>query len=264
MNTKIYVDKARKRLAHVNSHLESGYVNLDAVVDNIQQGRGNPRARAMTLSSHAQANAIVSWFEQHDLPATRQWWYVAAKLDQMWYQMEEDTQSPGAKFLQLLKPLLSNNEELIEWFIHYDLAYDMKRVENHKTHDFWAYQAIVALRGEWPRLIARCEKVLIDPPKTNSQQKYLSDYDFYLALAHGDKEKMQSAILELTASKVLNGRANDESGYTEGLISTPAVIYAKIAWRHGYQLSIDSPYIPAEWLPVEPSERYENYYDFLK
>lgn len=67
---------------------------------------------------------MFAWFDHGDLNEMRQWCYVAAKLDQMWYQMEEDTLGPGGKMLQLLLPLLSNCESLIDWFARYDQAYD--------------------------------------------------------------------------------------------------------------------------------------------
>ena len=157
-----------------------------------------------------------------------------------------------------------NNDSLIDWFAHYDQMYDMKRVESHKTHDFWAYQAVLALRGEWDRLIERCERIIADPPDASSEQKYLADHHFYLALARSDIGTMQDVLKQLVTPKAVHARSNDDSGYTADLISTAAVIYAKIAWRHGYQIKVDSPYIPAEWLPVEPLKQYDNHYSFLK
>ena len=61
-----------------------------------------------------------------------------------------------------------------------------------------------------------------------------------------------------------DSRAKAESGFTEDLISTPAVIYAKIAWLHGCKVVVDTPYIPAEWLPMDPLPHYDNHYRFLK
>jgi hypothetical protein len=68
----------------------------------------------------------------------------------------------------------------------------------------------------------------------SSEKKYLIDYDFYFGLARRDVEKAQVALRQLVAPNSLRARSNDESGYTLDLISTPAVIYAKIAWRHGF------------------------------
>jgi hypothetical protein len=262
MNAKIYSEKVCKRLEHIKFHLDG--VDNEQKILNLTNNTGNPIASAMGLSSQALASGILAWFERHDLNSMKQWCYVSAKLDQIWYQKEINTTGPGGKMLRLLKPLLSNNTELIDWFSQYDLAFDMKRAESHKTHDFWAYQAMVALRGDWPRLISRCERVLSDPPKSNDQKKYFLDHQFYLALAHGNVERMQSVLSELALPKLVSGRSNDESGFTENLIFTPLVIFAKIAWRHGYKIQIDSPYLPMEWLQIEPLEQYDGYYDFLK
>lgn len=62
----------------------------------------------------------------------------------------------------------------------------------------------------------------------------------------------------------MRSRINDDSGYAADLISTEAVIYAKIAWFHGYEVRVDSPYIPTEWLSVEPLAKYNCSYSFLK
>ncbi len=261
---KKYREKADKRIAHLIQHTSDRDGVIEDMVHKILHNLGSPHGCAMGLSSDAEANAMLSWFGNHDLHAMKQWCYVTSKLDQLWYQMIADRLSAGGCMLRLLKPLLSDHEALINWFAHYDSLYDLKRVENHKTGDFFAYQTIVALRGDWPRLIERCEKVIADPPGASSEQKYLIDHHFFLALAHGDIEKMQDVLQEILTPKAVRVRRNDESGYTEDLISTYAVIYSKIAWRHGYQVKVDSPYIPQEWLPVSPLDHYDNHYIFLK
>lgn len=263
MSVNAYTEKASKRLAHIKSHVDGGQSGIEIKVQNIVQARGNPRACALLLSGNAEANAMFAWFGNHDLNTMKQWCYVAAKLDQLYFQMQEDDPEWGRGFPQLLKPILSDHDVLIDWFANYDLAFDMKRVENHKTHDFWAYQAIVALRGDWPRLIERCERIIADPPGATKEQKYLLDHHFYLALAQGDIEKMQNVLQEIVSPKAINTRLDYETGYTADLISTPAVIYAKIAWRHGYKVKVASPYVPQEWLPIQPLSQYDNHYKFL-
>ena len=217
----------------------------------------------MLLRSHATAEAMATWFRHQDLTAMKQWFYIAGNLTSMAYRMTSDTFSPGAKMLALLPPLLSDNDLLVNWFLGHDAAYDLRRIENHMTHDFWAYQATIAIRGDWQRLVSRCERVLAEPPGASGEKKYLGDHRFYIALARGDIPAMEDAIRQIVTPRALSARANDEGGFTEDLISTPAVIYAKIAWRHGYQLQIDSPFIPQQWLPVAPLDLYRNRYDFL-
>lgn len=264
VDMKAYAKKANSRIEHVKRHLDGGYPDMEKMVSYIIHGLGNPRACAGLLSGHAEASAMYAWFANHDLKTMKQWWYVSAKLEQLQYRMEVDTCSPEANTLHLIKPILSDHDGVIDWFAHFDDVYDMKRVENHKTSDFRAYHAIVALRGDWPRLIERCERVINDPPGASGEQKYQIDHHFFLALAQGDVTKMEEVLQQIVEPKAIRSRNDDESGYTADLISTYAVIYAKIAWQHGYQVKVDSPYVPAEWLPVAPLEHYDTHYDFLK
>jgi hypothetical protein len=122
---------------------------------------------------------------------------------------------------------------------------------------------MVALRGEWPRLIERCERVMRAPAGAASEQEYLPDHEFYLALARRDVGTMTEALYKLVTPKLVKARNNDDSGYAADLISTAAVIYSKIAWFHGFEVRVDSPYIPSEWLPMEPLQRCDDRYGFL-
>jgi hypothetical protein len=46
-------------------------------------------------------------------------------------------------------------------------------------------------------------------------------------------------------------------------VSFPAVGYAKLAWRKGIEVEVNSPLIPSELLPVRPLEHYDIPYKFL-
>jgi hypothetical protein len=232
-------------------------------VSNIENNAGSPKGSVMRLGSHAEAKAMSCWFEEHDVPSMRQWSYVAARPQMLVYRFETDTSGPFGKTLGLMKPRLSNNKLVIDWFARYDAAYDLTRAENHKTHDFLAYQAIVALRGEWPRLLERCERVLANPPGASREQNYLGDHKFFLALARQDKSAMEDALRAMVSPRAVKNRADDDSGFGADLISAAGVIYAKIAWLHGHEVQVDSPYIPAEWLPNTPLEHHDDHYNFL-
>ncbi|KLU26400.1 hypothetical protein EOS_09680 [Caballeronia mineralivorans PML1(12)] len=256
-----YLEARSKRLAHIEQHLNAA--DLERLIHFFKTKTGDPHACVMLLDSNATATAVVAWFRDHDLSAMKRWFYIGGNLTRMEYRMVNDTLSPGAKMLALLKPLLSDDDLLVNWFVGHSAAYDPRRVENHKTHDFWAYQATIAIQGDWQRLESRCERILADPPGASGEKKYLGDHRFYMALARGDIPAMEEAIHQIVTPKALSVRGNDESGFTKNLISTPAVIYAKIAWRHGYHVKIDSPFVPQQWLPVAPLDFYDNHYDFL-
>jgi len=254
-------DAQLKRLEHIESHLRIGE-DLQRLIFNIENDLGDPIACMLGLSSQALATAILAWFKERDLSLTKKYLSIAAEIDKKRYSREVNKLGAGGKVLALLKPLISDNKLLIDWFAGFDEAYDLKRIENTKTRDFWAYQSIVALRGDWARLKGRSERVLENPP-ASSEKKYLVDHHFHLALSKGDKRGMEEALKVILSPKVVNGRTIDESGFTEDLIFTPAVIYAKIAWMHGYEISVDSHLVPREWLSIAPLDTYEKGYDFL-
>jgi hypothetical protein len=259
-----YEAKAQERLAHIQKHLKAASASNHGFVRNIVDRTGSPSACAMLLANHATAMAMNAWFADQDLSRLRQWMHIKAGLDKFRLAMLSDTAGPGAKMLQLLAPLVSNDRALIRWFAECDTQFDMARVDDSKTHDFWAYQSIVAIRGDWTRLTNRCEAVFAAPPKTATEQKYLGDHRFFFALAKGQVDEMRTAIENLLTPAALSSRSKDESGYTDGLISTPAVIYLKIARLHGFEVSVDSPYVPPEWLPMQPLDQYDDIYPFLR
>jgi hypothetical protein len=161
-----------------------------------------------------------------------------------------------------LMPLLSDHELLIDWFSKHELPFNGSRSANTSTAEFHGYQAVLAIRGDWPQLEKRASQILDSPVVT--MKKYEVDHRFYLALARGDLGGMESALNELTSPRVARVRNVEQAfGFTEKLIATHAVIYAKIAWRHGYKVAVPSAFVPPEWLPVHPLPSDEDPYDFM-
>ncbi|BBN63812.1 Imm49 family immunity protein [Pseudomonas fragariae (ex Marin et al. 2024)] len=137
---------------------------------------------------------------------------------------------------------MSDDYSLVKWFSEEnDSAFNLGRAESPKHIEFVACQVILAIRGEWDKLKERCGIFLSSP--SVSLRKYVPDLEFYSALASGKTDKMSKAIEVIVSPKFLSSRAGSENGYTDGLISTFAVIYSKIAWMHGFQVNIKFPYI---------------------
>jgi Immunity protein 49 len=262
-----YLEKRKLRLSQLHGLLDLYAQGHDNAIKYIEQNIGSPINCLESLSHDARVKAMLAWFEQNDLNALRQWSYVSSKLMQLYHQMKTAEGSTlkinaGPYSAELLEPLLSNNNELIDWFAHYDEIYDMKRVEKVSTVDFMAYQAVVALKGDWPRLIERCNNVIAKPP--SSLGRYNEYHHFWLALARGDKQKMEQALQKMANPRVLRTRTGEESPISEDLIFTRIIICMKIAWRNGFEIKVDSPYVPMEWMPNEPLQQYDNHYSFLK
>jgi len=238
-------------------------VVLDKLIRNVTHDQGNSGPSLLMLSDHAYGSALLSWFVRRDLAAMRQWLYTTARLDQMYYQRIEDRGRALNKAWRLLYPLVSNHPGMTQWFAGCDEIYDLKRVEYVRTWDYLGYQAPLALRGDWNRLARRSQAAIDYLRATKSKVRYLADQEFFLALARQDRPSMEVALERLTQPKLIRSRINDEHGFAENLISTPAVVYAKIAWLHGHEVKVDSPLVPAEWLLMKPLPHYEEAYAFL-
>lgn len=228
-------------------------------VNHVVNNTGNPHACIGLLSDHAYAAALLAWFESCDISAFKQWAYVAGKLDCLARRRE----MAWLRDFHLLMPLLSDHPGLIDWFAHHEEGHDPKfYLKPSHFADFHSYQIMLALRGEWEPMVRRSEEGLAGT--ATRLKRFLLDYRFYIALARGDVPVMESLLAELTSPKVARTRNHEfEFGLTEHFISTYGVIFAKLAWRHGYRVQVDTPYIPSEWLPITPLSAYEDIYPFM-
>lgn len=259
-------------LTHVREHLQSHIERQDTRLDLIRSSQGNPDACMSGLTAQAVAAALVAWFVDNDLPAFKQACYVAAKIDRIRQQNSAwflNNELVGNLF-ESWYWLVSDCEPLIAWrresepFMGWTGDELRPRGICKSTFDdvYVGYQLVLALRGDWARLGERAERWLADPPP--SLKKVAPDMRFFAALSKGDIPGMEDALREIVTRKQRRWRENWQGGYSGRLISDEAVVYAKLAWRHGYQVDIDTPYIPKEWLPVSPLAEYVDVYGFMK
>lgn len=226
----------------------------------INTNTGSPVGCIRSLATHAECVGLLAWFRDRNLHDFKQWFYVSAKLKRMADQLEQWPCPAMNHFC----PLLSDHDDLIRWFAQCtESPFPLDAEKVNALGSFLGMQMLLALRGDWERVVQRSEAVLAaEPPR---QKKYLIDYRFYIALARGDVPQMESILAELTSPKIARVRNNEfEFGLTEHFISTWGVIYAKLAWRHGYQVQVDTPWVPKEWLPIAPLPVYEDPYPFMR
>lgn len=258
-----YESNLQRGLQHVGGHAQEAE-DMGERIQRIVEKTGNFVFSIRMMTNYAEANCMMSWFRDHDLVTFKQWAYVAAKLNRMVIQYNPKGWFPAYEHLYAL---LSDNEEVISWYKQHRLPYfidsEIKDRDNPKQPAFHGYQALLALNGQWDELCQRCEQIL--SMEIKKDRKYLIDHRFYLALANGDKSGMQEALTELTSPKIAKVRNFEQAfAFTENFISTHAVIYTKIAWRWGYALNIDTPWIPKEWLPIKHLEAYPEPWDFMR
>lgn len=267
---QLHDEKALARLNHIEADLDGGTFAPERIArmnTRIVDNEDNAPTCIGRLKSYAVAKAMSSWFKSGNLTELKNWFYVAGKLEFVLTEAPFNFADPSAyvdRALDGMFFLVADHQEMIRWYSKFDEQFDTSETDDPKAVEFWTKQFFVALRGDWDTLASRCEDIFNAPPTTGNEKKFMIDHKFYLALAKGDVAGMEGAIKELVTKKLLSSRSSLEGGYTEYLICTPAIIYSKLAWLHGYEIVVDTPYIPKEWLPRAPLASYDDQFNFMK
>lgn len=259
---QLYDESLMRGIDHVSKHhlaIKSGAAKL---LSNIENRSGNIEACTIRLESLAVTSSLLAWFANHDLSECKRQAYVSGKLSRIIYQEAPNTgiYSPGVPFSDMLMPLVSDHPDLVRWYGEYE-GIDLERAKKGGTWEFITHQAKLALRGEWDLLGELSERWLSDVPER--MKRFAPDNRFFWALAKHDIAGMENALAETVTPKEIKWR-NEHEGFTGWFIVRQAVIYAKIAWRHGFQVQVDTPWIPREWLPIKPLPDYEDPYPFMQ
>jgi hypothetical protein len=232
----------------------------------LESGTGSRSNCLGGVSSDCLVRAMLAFFRDNDMAGMKQWAYLSAKAQIMW---EHETLSDYLTE-DLLRPLIGDNEEVIEWYRRFSLPYELPKdvsggdKDDPKNWMFYRYQSWLALNARWDELGERCERILAMQEEIKKDRSYLIDHRFYLALAKGDKAGMTAVLLEKVTPKERKTRQLQQSGITWDLIDSYATLFAKLAWRAGYELELDTPWIPQEWLPVRPLQTYEEPWPFMQ
>jgi len=166
-------------------------------------------------------------------------------------------------------PILSDNEELIQRYarLRYQPWGKMMGMNENVIlgkSDVWCntVQFFMASdnAGVERNLNIIETKTLKNLPKKEDGLK--DDYDFYKAMHASDKAKMEEVLEKLVSPKIHKKR--NDNPILNQYISLPALGYAKLAWRKGIEVGVNSRLIPKELLPIQPLDKYEIPYDFLE
>jgi Immunity protein 49 len=255
--TRDFLDFATA-IAHARSHAS---VPTENAINYINTVTGDRRGCIGNLLSNARANFYPAWFDNQDLVKTKNWAFTAALLDQMYSEFDPNY---WWQTYHHFFSLISDFSPIIEKFSKIENVH-LSAPNQYLNPKYWAYnshQTLLALRGDWEALRDRSERVLASP--TSKQSRHLEDHKFFVALANADISAMEAALITMVTDKNIQRRYLEIAApFAWRLVDTNAVIYAKIAWRHGFQVRVDSPLVPAEWLPIAPLAEYKAPYAFM-
>jgi hypothetical protein len=221
------------------------------------------------LNDHFTSLAMKSFYQENSLNQCKAAAYNSAIADRM--VLQDKPYPRGSAYPhKLLCPLLSDNKEIIHWYGQFFLPvlrFDFKKQPAFQVPcqaEHYTVQMGHAILGNWQQLADNCELALAESPK--KRKLFQIDYAFLYALAKGDVPAMEIALAELVAPKVRVNRQKELGfGLTEKLMYGWGVILAKLAWYHGYEVDVDSPWVPKELLPFKPlpDTEYHSGIDFM-
>lgn len=261
--TSIYEDGASNGLAHIKGLA----ILRENTVALLNAKEGSRSGCLLTLSGNMEAIALESYFKNVNIDGFKQYLYLCAKQRIMRQHI-----FPGEGYLvsDLFTVLVSDNAELIEWYRQCNSMYYPDKAtsdgdkDNPKNWIFYRYQSWLALNSRWDELGERCERVLAIKDEIKKDRSYLIDHRFYLALAKGDKAGMEKVLEEKSLPKNRRIRYEQESGITRDFIDSYATFFAKLAWYNGYEVEVENPWIPKDWLPIKPNDQYDDVWEFMK
>lgn len=239
--------------------------NIEEQISAIRQPIGILGGKLSIFCSDLLIRGLHRWFKMGEPMGAKQDFYSAARASILSNKSYGD---PTYSFDNVLFILLSDSEELIAW-LSQDVGRLYRKDSPRKTWrnvvnepEYHKFNFFLALQKKW-ELLERRSAYALDQGCTSKFAVVHTHYPFYLALARGDVSGMRNAVLEIISPKRLHKQNQSISPLSRFYLSAWGTIFAKLAMRNGYDLEIDSPWIPRECLPVEPPINYETPYDFL-
>lgn len=241
VEAKVQKETSNRRVAYVKAHL----LHVEACIQNLERGKGSASGSLLELSSHAMAMAVVQWFECRDLMSARKWFYTEARLTRKYLNIDRPSSVTLAHVWQLLPSLMSGGGDVISW--------DKKFTESCRSASVFFDQATAVLFGcAYAALCGDISAVEECVSRADSSltfdARYRSDIDFFRQFASGEISRMAAGIEAVADRSQAKDRLNDECGYTRGLISTPACVYALIARYAGHNVEVAHDLVPMEWM----------------
>lgn len=256
----------------IDSTIKNDYQELEQMLLNLLI---DPQ-RCGRLKTCNKIFALYSFFEEKNLEKTKQHFYNCALLDSFRINTYNDRMfdydlhsigyamlSDNIDFIKTIFAKLTYQstylEDVTEKVIHITMEENVLAGEGAIfTHT--VQQFLLGNNSLIERNLEIMEKVWFNTPNENNTLHY--DVNFFKALYQKNFSKCEEVIKEMLSPK--NHKKRNDDALLNKYISMPALGYVKLAWILGYELKIKNKLIPNELLPIQPLEKYEIPYDFLR
>lgn len=215
-----------------------------------------------------EAKEAVKAIKDERFKEAKQHFYSAALIDELRVKrFNDDLFTFGLPYI--CYPILSDEEELINRYskLRYQSWGKMKGMDENiliGKSDVWCNTVQFFMANDTAGVERNLNIIETKtlPNLSKKEEGLKDDYDFYKALHIGNKSKMEDVLEKLVSPKIHKKR--NDNPILNQYISLPALGYAKLAWRKGIEVDVNSPLIPKALLPIQPLDNYEIPYEFLK
>jgi len=207
----------------------------------------------------------LNWYKEYlhkqDVKSTKQRIYNCGRLLDM-RESERNTHMQFDMRDYVKTMILSDSQELLERFKSW--KYDDYTYPNSQGKRIVSMTTFIQklLRGNSKEIQKEFELYLqYEHQYTEGKKLFFTlekDLQIMKGLMEGDKDAIVDGLRWILSDRVFKMR----SGPFE-FFSGAATAYLKVAWILGYEIEIDSPYIPMDLMPIQPLEKYEVPYFFM-
>ena len=225
-----------------------------------------PQTNNQTASILTHKQQIFSeyyYFHEGNLSLAKQAYYTGARLMRFIYNNYRDDTYPHADIAfridRINMTLLSDHPQIIR-----DLSNAVtNRLTKQATRGATNFAILAIIRDDLTVVSEQINLLKKYHLSKKTKNWVQPEVDFFSGFLAKDQEEMTNAIYSMLKSKKY---MHISKAFMQGerRMDVPAITYAKLAWLKGYEIEIDHPMIPMDFLPIRPLEHYEDELPFLK
>ena len=215
------------------------------------------------LSYDQQTFAEYAYFHQGNLKKAKQAYYSGARLMRFVYNNYRNDTYPHADIAfridRINMALLSDHPQIITGLGHAVTNRLTQQAARGATNF-----TILAIIREDVEVLSEQIKLLTKYHLSKKNRNWIQpEVNFFSAYLAKDQQGITDAIYSMLKSRkyMYISKAFMRG---ERRMDIPAITYAKLAWLKGYEIEIDHPMIPMDFLPIQPLDHYTDELPFLK
>jgi hypothetical protein len=199
--------------------------------------------------------ALHAMYVLQDFDKARNYFYKAAICGEYMVRMYDELMHTS--IYKICYALLSDNSKVIE---HYKDLKNTKWDENFLGYQFnTAIQSVLKDDNETLKKQIEGLKKSVTKPIPKGAKAYAGCVNVFEGLLNKDKTQIKTGINELV--KTIGKR--DELTLVKDFFSIETTALAKLAWRKGFEVNVQSSFVPKEMLPIKELPEYPGY-EFFK